>query len=95
MVRPKKALMVKAKCADSNAAFKSTDAPPVEKRMLMASASADFDNDWKDETITLFGYQGGAINQTEDEFLLKQTKVLTAYPASLWRAGTAVDFESK
>jgi hypothetical protein len=61
-VRPKKALMVKAKCADSNAAFKSTDAPPVEKRMLMASASADFDNDWKDETITLFGYQGGALH---------------------------------
>ena len=47
---------------DANAAFKYTDTPAVAKKMVMASASADLDNDWKDEVVTLFGYEGGALH---------------------------------
>jgi hypothetical protein len=48
--------------ADANAAFKHTDTPAVGKKMVMASASADLDNDWKDEVVTLFGYEGGPLH---------------------------------
>lgn len=61
-VRPKKALMVKAVCEDSNAAYVARDSPPIEAKMLMASVSADFDNDWKDETIVLYGYEEGPLH---------------------------------
>jgi hypothetical protein len=87
-VRPKKALMVKAVCADSNAAFKSLDSPPVEKRMLMTSASADFDNDWKDETVTLFGYEGGALHVAFT--YLEASKPTTAVYKSITIGGEAV-----
>lgn len=75
--RPKKALVVKAMCKDSNAAFTFTDSPVVERKMLVASATADFDNDWKDETVTLFGYIGGALHAaitfTENSQAMTQT----------------------
>jgi len=48
--------------ADANAAFKHTDTPAIAKKMVLASASGDFDNDWKDEVVTLFGYEGGALH---------------------------------
>jgi len=48
--------------ADANAAFKHTDSPAIAKKMVMASVSADFDNDWKDETVTLFGYEAGPLH---------------------------------
>jgi hypothetical protein len=48
--------------ADANAAFKHTDTPAIAKKMVMASASGDLDNDWKDEVVTLFGYEGGALH---------------------------------
>ena len=35
------------------------DPEPSEKKMLVASVTADLDNDWKDETITVFAYEGG------------------------------------
>ncbi|ELR16378.1 FGGAP repeat domain containing protein [Acanthamoeba castellanii str. Neff] len=60
--RVKKALMVQARCKDANAAFKHTDTPAVGKKMVMASVSADLDNDWKDEVVTLFGYEGGPLH---------------------------------
>jgi hypothetical protein len=34
----------------------------VDKKMVMASVSADLDNDWKDEVVTLFGYEGGPLH---------------------------------
>jgi hypothetical protein len=34
----------------------------VDQKMLMASVSADLDNDYKDETVTLFGFAGGALH---------------------------------
>ncbi len=43
------------------AADDEAEAKPA-KKMVMASASADLDNDWKDEVVTLFGYEGGALH---------------------------------
>jgi hypothetical protein len=51
------------KCtSDAKVAVRFRDPEPLDNKMLMASASADFDNNWKDETVTLFGYEGGPLH---------------------------------
>jgi hypothetical protein len=47
---------------DANADFKYTDTPAIAMMMVMASASPDLDNDWKDEVVKQFGYEGGPLH---------------------------------